>query len=481
MGTFTDSGYQKESLAEWKIKVEDLFKEQFGDDADLDPSGPFGQLVAITSKIMTDQDEIIEEIYLSRDPDSATGVSLDRISAETGTVRKAASYTFAQNVLCYGDEGTVIAADENRITLSASFSPADDLYFALVDGIIITKAVARKAILTPDEPSESDEYTITINSVVYSVIADADPTVDEIITAMIAELPSGVTGTLVNGTLEIFAIVDFSFDYNVLWTLDILASAGDFRSNTSGVITAPANSLIEIVTPVSGWDSVNNPSAGETGSEIETDVALRIRRRKELISGKSTDNAIQIAVEKVENVSSVSVFSNRTLVTDASGIPAKAFETVVLGGDEDEIAQAIYENAPAGIEIYGDNDSGTAVDPIDSTDVTIDFTRPTPIYVWARITRIPNSEEIYPSDGDEQIQAAVVDWAETYLKQGTDVIRQRISIPVYTVPGSGELTIEIAKTATPEGTPSYAEDDIVILNRENAEIILTRVIVIEGP
>ena len=93
MGSFTDSGYQKESLAEWKIKVETLFKEQFGDDVDLDPSGPFGQLVAITAKIMTDQDEITEEIYLSRDPNAATGTSLDRICAETGTVRKAASLT----------------------------------------------------------------------------------------------------------------------------------------------------------------------------------------------------------------------------------------------------------------------------------------------------------------------------------------------------------------------------------------------------
>jgi len=481
MGIFTDSGYQKESLAEWKIKVEDLFKEEFGDDVDLDPSGPFGQITAITAKIMADQDEITEEVYLARDPDSATGVSLDRISAETGTKRNDAGFTFVQDVLCYGDEGTILAADENRITLAPAFSPSEDLYFALVDGIVITKAIARKVVLTPDDPSEDDDYTITINSIVYSVIADADPTVDEIITAMIAELPNVVTGTLVDGTLEIFANIDFSFDYNSLWTLNEQASAGNFQSNIAGIITAPANSLTEIVTPISGWSSVNNPSAGETGAEKEADPVLRIRRREELISGKGTDNAIRIAVEKVDNVSAVSVFSNRTLVVDSSGIPAKSFEVVVLGGNEDEIAQAIYDNAPAGVEIYGLNASGTAIDPIDSTVTIIDFSRPTPIYIWVRITRIPNTEEVYPSDGDDQVKAAIVAWAEENLKQGTDVIRLRLSIPVYEVPGSGDLTIEIDDTATPGGTPVYAEDDIIVLNRESAEIVLTRITIIEGP
>ncbi len=481
MGIFTDSGYQKESLAEWKIKIEDLFKEQFGDDVDLDPSGPFGQTVSITAKIMADQDEITEEVYLARDPDSATGISLDRICAETGTVRDSASFTFVQDVLCYGDEGTPLSADENRITLSSEFSPAPELYFALVNDIIITKTIARKAVLTPDTPSENDDFTITIDSVIYSVIADSDPTIDEIIDGMIVQLPSTVTGTKVNGTLEIFSTANFSFDYNVLWTLESQASAGNFRSNISGVITAPANSLTEIVTPISGWISVNNPSAGEAGAEIETDVSLRIKRKNEIISGKSTDNAIRIAVEKVDNVNNVSVFSNRTLIIDSSGIPAKAFEVVVSGGDDDEIAQAIYDNAPAGIEIYGDNDSGTAVDPIDGTNEVIDFSRPIPLYIWVKITRTPNIEEVYPIDGNDQVKAAIVAWAEENLKQGTDVIRQRLSIPVYTVPGSGELTIEIDDTATPGGPPTYAENDIIVLNRENAEIILSRIIVIEGP
>jgi len=219
VGLFTDSGYQKESLAEWKIKVEDLFKEEFGDDVDLDPSGPFGQLVAISAKVMADQDEISEEIYLSRDPDGATGVSLDRISAETGTRRKGASFTVAQGVLCYGDEGTVLGADETRITLSSEFSPAADLYFALVDEVTITKTKTRKAIFTPDAPSASDEYEITIDSVVYQVIADADPTVDEIIDGMIAELPSNVTGTSLDVGLSSFS-----------WKLSIKYSWSDISS-----------------------------------------------------------------------------------------------------------------------------------------------------------------------------------------------------------------------------------------------------------
>lgn len=44
---------------------------------------------------------------------------------------------------------------------------------------------------------------------------------------------------------------------------------------TSGAIVVPENSITTIITPISGWSSVNNPSAGITGSSGQNDTAYR--------------------------------------------------------------------------------------------------------------------------------------------------------------------------------------------------------------
>lgn len=88
-----------------------------------------------------------------------------------------------------------------------------------------------------------------------------------------------------------------------------------FRAQNYGPIAAPANTLIEIVTPSAGWTSINNFEAGVTGRNQETDAELRLRRYQSLsVIGAATVEAIRARLlQQVAGVTSVLIFENITL------------------------------------------------------------------------------------------------------------------------------------------------------------------------
>lgn len=473
----TDAGLEKNSLEENLAYVHTVIQGEKGPDVDLNPSGPWGQIAAMLAKVITDIDDQQEEIYISRDPDSASGVSLDKLAAETGTIRQEATATVVQSVLLLGDEGTTILA-EKQVTQAAEYDPPADLYFTLNSDVLISRSYARKVVFTLTDPAEGTVYSLTINSVIYSYTALAEDTVTSVITAVIALLPDEVAGSNVDDQLVLYGDdLDFTINSNASFTLDELWAAGDFTASIVGANVVPVGSLTEIVTPVTGWDAVDNPNAGITGDERETDTALNIRRKSELIKGKATDGAIKNAVANVDNVSSATVVSNRTAGT-VDNIPAKSFETIVTGGLPDDIAQAIQDNMPSGISPYGLGYEGNAVNEEGET-VVIPFSRTTATYIWVRYTRTQHPEEEFPANGNATIKQNLLDWVEDNISTGTDVVRQRLETPFFEVPGSQSVVTEFAQTENPEDTPTWTTDALIsIAAREIAQFDEDRIFVV---
>jgi len=103
----------------------------------------------------------------------------------------------------------------------------------------------------------------------------------------------------------------------------------------------------------------------------------------------------------------VSTISNSLGVTVSYsfGRPGKSFEIVVDGGTDQDIAEAIYDSKPAGIQTYG-NQNVTITDAF-GNPVTIYFSRPTviPIYINVSLTV---SQVNFPLDGIQTIQNDLV-------------------------------------------------------------------------
>jgi len=121
-----------------------------------------------------------------------------------------------------------------------------------------------------------------------------------------------------NGSITVNAdVVSVPFSCNVGLNLSIVyqASPITFNAQSYGPIPLPIGTLTFIVTPIAGWNSITNLIAGNTGTLVETDAQLRIRRQNSIkLLGSATVEAITAGLlQKVPGVTSATVFENTSL------------------------------------------------------------------------------------------------------------------------------------------------------------------------
>ena len=195
-----------------------------------------------------------------------------------------------------------------------------------------------------------------------------------------------------------------------------------------------AGTLIEIETTVDGLDSIYNRYDLTTGRNEETDTELRQRYLESLaVTGVGTLDAIVAAVKRVQGVSDASGVENDTEETSSEGLPPKSFKIVVVGGQNDNVAQAIWDTKPAGIRAYG-SIFGTAHD-LGGLAHNIYFSRPTPKYAFVKVSYSLYDEESLTIP-EEDIRDSIVQGINAYgrtLKVGNDVIPNRIYGYIYDV------------------------------------------------
>lgn len=244
-----------------------------------------------------------------------------------------------------------------------------------------------------------------------------------------------------------------------------------------GPFLALANTITNIETPVPGWDSVNNPNDGDVGRAVETDPEFRERRIRSLaVTGAGTVEAIRSRIlEQIDDVSAVTVLTNRTDRVDDGGRPPHSFEAIVQGGVDQDIGDLIWQIGPAGIPTHGNVSVGVT----DSQDMphTVEFTRPVEQYIWARVTLTADGSRTFPDTPEPIAKASIVDKGES-LSVGDDVHYQAFFGPLYrAIPGLELAEIEIGASDDAESEPSYSAGNIDIAGVEIATFLADRITV----
>ncbi len=241
-----------------------------------------------------------------------------------------------------------------------------------------------------------------------------------------------------------------------------------FESDEDGPINAGAGQLTIITTPVLGFNSATNALDAEPGAFRETDPELRRRRAQELArKGSATVDAIRADILSVDGVTFARVVENDTDV-EVGGIPAHAFESLVLGGDDADIAEAIFLTKPAGIQAFG----STVVSVADSQGAghQIGFTRPTDVNIYLDVTvKYIGGQYV----GDSQVKAILNDWGDANLGPGNDVIHARLLQVVMDIPGVVDADVSLGTIPTPN-----FRNNFVIGVREIARLDISRIDVI---
>ncbi len=238
-------------------------------------------------------------------------------------------------------------------------------------------------------------------------------------------IPITVSGTVgITVDAESLMVVDESTDrYYVNEEYFIIGSGGTydttFRCTDYGEVSASDSSTYSIKTPLTGIDDVEYTSGGTTtlGSDTETDSHLRARREEEIeSSASSTLASIKAIVNDVSGVEFVQCYENDTSST-VDSIPAKAFEVVVLGGDDTDIAEAILSKKPAGIQAYGTTVESVTDD--DGNSFNIGLTRPTEVPIEMRITMLLTEGQT--SEWEDEVKASLVSQFTSYYDVGDDI------------------------------------------------------------
>lgn len=260
----------------------------------------------------------------------------------------------------------------------------------------------------------------------------------------------------------------------------------------SGIITAPIRCLetgeignvlpgtiATIVNPTMGVKTVTNQYATAGGSPVEPDNTFRPRYDKSISTGgSSTTSAIEAEVLAITEVIDCTATENTTMAT-VNGIPAKSVSTVVYGGADADIAQAIYKTKAGGMQAYG-----TTIVPI--TDAKgrvhqIGFTRVAEVPIYARIY-LTTESEIFPLDGTAKIKDAIVSYIggidsssveHAGLSLGGDVIYTRIIGLCHVVEGvinavvtlsTDNVTFAAANVAIDSGKKAVTTLDKIVIS-----------------
>jgi len=223
-----------------------------------------------------------------------------------------------------------------------------------------------------------------------------------------------------------------------------------------------SNTIIAIKTPVYGWSGATNTATNSVGTYPDTDAQLHVKQeRATSATAYRQVDAIAAGVLNVDGVKWVRLFVNNTLSTDLSGITGKTIAPVVVGGSDEEVAEALRLKCGT-LDNFQGTTEVTYTGELGDTQV-VKFYRPTevPIYISINISQTENSS--FTSAKIPLIKQAIVDYSEydqsgkTGFPPGMDVILSRLYTPINSVEGFKVNSLTIGKTAG-----SLASSDIAI-------------------
>ena len=236
-----------------------------------------------------------------------------------------------------------------------------------------------------------------------------------------------------------------SDDGNLIFTTDedIAFNSGSATVSATCTTEGPnepsAGSISNILTPSVQWQAAQNIATLNIGTFPETDINLRSRQQTETNNTSYRQvEAIQAGILNVLGVIFCKVYQNKSAtVVDVHGLPPKSVCALVEGGQDLDVANALFKKSGIGLDYFGA--SSVTLYDLQGFAYPILFQRPNVVVVTA-VLNISMTDGSFPVDGIAQIVAAIVAYAQFEggdigIPPATNVILSRLYTPINTVPG----------------------------------------------
>lgn len=229
-----------------------------------------------------------------------------------------------------------------------------------------------------------------------------------------------------------------------------------------GIGNVGSNEIIVIVNPSDKVEAVTNLEATFGGEEEETDSEFRKRYFQSGSQGTSL-------IDEVLEVPGVryALINQNVYATEHNGIPPHAIAPFVFGGNDLDVAAAIFRKKAGGIQSFGT----TIVDITDSQGIihSIGFSRPIFVDIYVKVKVTPGAA--FPSNGKSLLQQTIVDYLSN-LSIGDDVVLSKLIRITSTIEGIDDLEIVLSTDGI-----SYNVQNIAIGTDSVARTSLDKVVV----
>ncbi len=437
----TDTGFNPMTTDVIRSQVEQNLRDEFFASLPLGDKTILGIIVGILAEREALGWENDQKIYNMMNPDGASGALLQVLCLLSGTIKQPATFSVVVETLC-GTDSTVVGAGT-----SIKDDSTNTLWQTTTDCVLI--AFPAWTVSTNYALGARVVVSTSVNLDCYQCVAAG-------LSASSGDGPSGETPNT--------PIVDNLATWNYIGQ----GGAGtdqDCQATVTGPVFSAAFQVTDITTPVGGLNTAINLADAEEGADIQSDQSLRLSREADLArAGTGTPPALDQAIADVDGVTSVTVFFNPTDTIDGNGLTPHSTRVLVLGGADQDIWDALWENVPIGIQTIGEQ-VGTVVDSA-GVNQTLRFDRPTevPIYVILDVTCDPNA---FPADGVAEIQAAIVTYAQS-VGTGINAVSRKIGSEAFSVDGVDDFPHCYIGTA-----PSPSSEATIVIDNESQFTIST--------
>ena len=246
-------------------------------------------------------------------------------------------------------------------------------------------------------------------------------------------------------------------DGNPLGQATITAVSEDTGSTQN---VAP-NSIVNAEQSVDGFYSVTNPDKAQGGIDVETDDKLKARimvNRQAKPNG--TQDGLTTAIKNIPDVKDARIITNTSNQADALGNPAYSIHAYVLGGQPDEIAQAIYDNAALDTNFAGSK-SGNATD-VSGKQYVVSYDSAPQALIYIKVEIKADATAFNTDYGIQQIKDSINQYFDT-LSMGDSVNFTKLFSPIYQVSGVQDAEISMGRDSENNVKPNQS---ITVSNME---------------
>ena len=480
MATWTTTGLQIDGVIDIREKLNQAGHKRFknllkdGEELRVDDASVIGRQYGIIAEMLADLEEKVFDGFANLDPTQASGQQLDDALNITTFKREKAT----------GSTVPIMFHSVVNTTLNAGASVKSSVtgdVFQTASSIKFTQSACNGFQASIGTISPTTKYTIeytvqgqTSNNAPISLVPTNNETqsafLDRIVQTIIQQTSDLKAEKINDTTFSVYnvnrlAVCSFTLTnitlnslYVLRWCSGVNGDEGEQDAFTVNIINGGSNA---------NWISATNPYFSYGLLEDETDDEFR-NRWKYYSSYFSYGNydAMIVGLKAVEGVSYVNIQQNTTSNTDGDRVN-NGISVILLGGNESDIAQAIFNKLPAGTVTNG-TESGMAVDAYGNQHIMY-FSRPSYVNmnIKLKIKTMPN----FPQNGRNQIRQQLVDYFNT-LEVGEDVYYSRLYNPINSVTGFSvdSLTIGVEGGALTQSDVTIKYNEIAIIDARNITI-----------